>query len=383
MDKTSHIQDRMSWWEYEHFLRGVDYTIIGGGIVGLSTAIELKTARPESKVAVIDKRSAPFGASTKNAGFACFGSISEIYDDCISFGEQTCRKLIRMRWEGLSIMMSRIGKEEMLYKPTPGAEIFTTKEEREFFEAKIDWANAFVADVVRDDQCYSKNNGRFGEEIVNKFEGSLNPQRMMASLENLARRMGVVFLNGIEVQGINMEEKSIEANVGNIKYNRLILCTNGFSKTLLPEEDIRPARNQVFVTNRLPGFDLDKCYHMHKGYVYFRSYDGRLLIGGGRHLDVKGETTEELSTTREIMDYLNEIVQNFILRGVEYKIEHSWSGILGVGETKMPMVKFVDDNVLIAVRMGGMGVAIGSFIGQVAASTILAKENRSYRLYVS
>ena len=64
------MKNSLSWWEYEHFLKDTDHTIIGCGIVGLSTAIELKLAEPNCKVLVIDKKNSPLGASTKNAGFA-------------------------------------------------------------------------------------------------------------------------------------------------------------------------------------------------------------------------------------------------------------------------------------------------------------------------
>jgi len=377
------IQARLSWWEYEHFLKGVDYTIVGAGIVGLSTAIELKTASPEAKVLIIDKKRAPLGASTKNAGFACFGSISEIDDDYDSYGEEICSKLIKMRWEGLSLMKSRISANEMDYRSTPGAEIFANKEESELYQEKLSWANELVAGIVGDEQCYYKQEGRFGTEIVNKLEGSLNPQKMMAKLELIARNKGVMFLCGVHVDQIEIDKKLIKTDIGEIPYNKLILCTNGFSQKLLPQIDIEPARNQVFVTNKIPGFDLKHCYHMNKGYVYFRSYNERLLIGGGRDMDRKGETTDELGTTNLILSYLKDIVHKHIFPDQSYHIEHAWSGILGVGQTKMPMVEMLDEDVLVAIRMGGMGVAVGSFIGRVAASMILSLDNRAHRLYVS
>ena len=133
----------------------------------------------------------------------------------------------------------------------------------------------------------------------------------------------------------------------------------------------------------MSGFRLDNCYHMNKGFVYFREYDGRLLIGGGRHLDKVGETTEALETTAFIISYLSDLIRNSILPGINFEIEHSWSGILGVGDSKLPIVKKIDENVTIAVRMGGMGVAVGSYIGKVTASMILSNNNSERELYVS
>ncbi len=71
----------LSYWEHKTWLSNIDYTIIGSGIVGLSCALQLRKNHPKSKVLVLEKGVPPQGASTKNAGFACFGNISEILAD--------------------------------------------------------------------------------------------------------------------------------------------------------------------------------------------------------------------------------------------------------------------------------------------------------------
>lgn len=377
------MKDRLSWWEYECFVKDIDYTIIGGGIVGLSTAIELKKEKPDAKVLVIDKKTLPIGASTKNAGFACFGSISEILDDYNLYGEKICEKLIKMRWQGLSILKSRIPAKKMKYEPKSGAEVFESREKEQFYIKELPWVNSFISPIVESEDCFFESRGRFGFQVVNRLEGSLNPQMMMNELELTARKKGVIFLSGVEVKDIDIENKYLSTNRGGVNYNNLIVCTNGFSRSLFTEMDILPARNQVLITNRIPGFSLGHCFHMNKGYVYFREYDSRLLIGGGRDLDVNGETTDQLETTDIILSYLKNLVEEFILPGVTYNIEHSWSGILGVGDSKLPIVKKINDDAVVAIRMGGMGVAVGSFIGKVAASMIMSTSNSANQLYVS
>ena len=44
-----------------------------------------------------------------------------------------------------------------------------------------------------------------------------------------------------------------------------------------------------------------------------------------------------------------------------------WSGIMAFGETLSPIVKELSPNVYCAVRCNGMGVAIGSKIGEEVA----------------
>ena len=50
-----------------------------------------------------------------------------------------------------------------------------------------------------------------------------------------------------------------------------------------------------------------------------------------------------------------------------------WSGIMGVGKQKSSIVKHLSPNVICAVRMGGMGVAIGSLVGEEAAMLMVGK----------
>ena len=71
----------LSYWEIKNWLTNIDFTIVGSGIVGLNCALQLKQRYPTSKILILEKGILPQGASTKNAGFACFGSLSEIIDD--------------------------------------------------------------------------------------------------------------------------------------------------------------------------------------------------------------------------------------------------------------------------------------------------------------
>jgi glycine/D-amino acid oxidase-like deaminating enzyme len=90
-------------------------------------------------------------------------------------------------------------------------------------------------------------------------------------------------------------------------------------------------------------------------------------LGGGRNLDFEGETTEEQGLNPKIQDELERLLKEMILPGYTPEIEHRWSGIMGVGSEKKPIIKWVGKNILVAVRMGGMGIAIGSLVGEQAA----------------
>jgi glycine/D-amino acid oxidase-like deaminating enzyme len=107
-----------------------------------------------------------------------------------------------------------------------------------------------------------------------------------------------------------------------------------------------------------------------KGYYYFRNIGDRILFGGGRNLDFEGEATSEFGETELIQNRLEKVLKEVILPHQEFKIEHRWSGIMGLGTTKNPIVEALSENVYCGVRLGGMGVAIGSLIGNELADLI-------------
>lgn len=367
-----------SFWEKYFIESPTDITIIGSGIVGLSTAISIKSSRPELSVKILERGSSPYGASTKNAGFACFGSVSELLDDIENMGEHACMEVVKMRWDGLHKLKSRVSESVMKYQNVGGTELFRYQDAE--LEAKcldqMSYCNELMSDHLLISQCYTIQKNNLLESfdytaIFNQYEGTINPVWMMNELTRQAISLGVNIINGIKVENINIPEHTITASDNLlIHYNKLIVCTNGFAAQLLPELPVVPARNQVLITTPIAGLDLPSAYHVDKGYIYFRQYEGRILLGGGRNMDSATESTSEFGNTEVIRSYLLNVLET-IHPGASEKVEHWWSGILGVGESKFPICTWAHEDVLVGVRLGGMGVAIGSFLGEKLAAEVI------------
>lgn len=77
-----------------------------------------------------------------------------------------------------------------------------------------------------------------------------------------------------------------------------------------------------------------------------------------------------MTQTALIQNKLEELLKTTILPGSDFEVDYSWSGIMGVGSQKKPIVKQLSDNVFCGVRLGGMGIAIGSTIGKELAQLI-------------
>jgi glycine/D-amino acid oxidase-like deaminating enzyme len=94
------------------------------------------------------------------------------------------------------------------------------------------------------------------------------------------------------------------------------------------------------------------------------------LFGGGRNLDFEGEETTHFGETQLIQNKLEQLLTEVILPNTPYAIARRWSGIMGLGPQKRPIVKQLSDNVSCGVRLGGMGIAIGSSVGKQLAELI-------------
>ncbi len=241
---------------------------------------------------------------------------------------------------------------------------------------KLPFINDILRPLFRSD-VFEKNVDRFGFQnikeytIFNPFEAQIDTGNMMQALLKLAYQNGILILNNQTVNNFTDNGNSVEIEVNDYTFSskKLLFATNGFAGELTQGE-VKPARAQVLITEPIPNLDIKGTFHLDRGYYYFRNINDRILFGGGRNLDFEGETTTSLQQTELIQNKLEELLKTVILPQTESKVAHRWSGIMGVGAHKSPIVRSLSNNVYCGVRMGGMGVAIGSLIGQELADLI-------------
>ncbi|MCB0409582.1 MAG: FAD-binding oxidoreductase [Flavobacteriales bacterium] len=374
------MESRFSYWENNTFFNNIDLLVIGSGIVGLNAALNYKTTYPKHKVIVIERGVLPNGASTKNAGFACFGSPSELLDDLKTSSEDNVFALVEKRWKGLQELRTLIGDENLDFQNNFGLELFTENNTELYQECvnKIDYLNQQTSKITGPN-TYSIVSNSYGFHkisgiIKNQYEGQIDSGKMMSKLTQLVIEKGIHIINNTSVDSIhdNGNEVEVEINTnttGILKPKKVIVATNGFAKSLL-NLDVEPARAQVLITKPIENLPFKGTFHYDKGYYYFRNIHNRVLFGGGRNLDFKGENTTEIKTTELIIDELKRLLKEVILPSTPFEVDYTWAGIMGVGNTKESIVKHYSENIVCAVRMGGMGVAIGSLIGKEAAELL-------------
>ncbi|HEY8967637.1 MAG TPA: FAD-dependent oxidoreductase, partial [Puia sp.] len=202
--------------------------------------------------------------------------------------------------------------------------------------------------------------------------------RLCQALLKLVQSMGVTVLNNIEIRGFDRTDSHLQLHTNlplSFTTSQLLVCTNAFARQLLPQLDIIPARGQVLVTSPIEGLPFKGTFHYDEGFYYFRNLGNRVLLGGARNKAFEAETTEQMTTTTQIQDELERFLKDVILPGRSYTIDHRWSGIMGMGGEKMPIVQAVDKQICCAVRMSGMGVALAPIVGEKVARLMTGKDS--------
>lgn len=375
----------LSWWEYQDAYHNTDLCIVGAGIVGLSTALFYAQQRPKAKIVVLESGNRPSGASLRNAGFACFGSVGEIADDLKHSSLEATIALIGARRRGLALLRKIHGDKALSLDACGGYELFFS-EEKEAAEQALDLlprlnqslleAGVFTKElyrIVRPSNWPQNTFKGLHLAIFHAEEAALNPVHLWQSLLHKCLSLGVRYQPGVALTALPEAEegKGYLCSCSGVEFRtrRLVMATNAFAHHFLPNQ-VQPARAQVLVSAPL-GRDLPRgTFHHHKGYNYFRFVEGRLLLGGGRHLNPQAEENLEANTSEEIQHYLQTFAQEKL--GIEeLQIAHRWSGFMGLGNAKMPKLEKDEEGRVWAVRLGGMGVALGTEMGQRAAALCL------------
>jgi gamma-glutamylputrescine oxidase len=191
-------KNTFSYWERTAFIDNADVIIIGSGLVGLSAALHLKKKQPALKVIVLERGFLPTGASTKNAGFACFGTVSEQLAALKHSSPDEVLRMVDYKWRGLQRLRDNLGDAHIDYYQHGGYELFSADEteKADYYISQIDNLNQLLKPAIGSENIYAVADDKiagFGFDnvsrmIYNPFEGQIHTGKMMRALLNKVYR---------------------------------------------------------------------------------------------------------------------------------------------------------------------------------------------------
>jgi gamma-glutamylputrescine oxidase len=375
----------ISIWEKEAFFAPQDVVIVGSGFAGLWSAFFLKKKYPKLQLTLLDRGRIPAGASTRNAGFACFGSVSELMYDIQTMGLDKTLALVAMRHKGLERIQKYFDETAIDFEMSGGYELFdhAANAVTANLDENIAYLNSLLREITGSKNTYKSAPGKiekFGfagvqHLVKNNFEGTLHSGKLVRALQHRVQSMGVAVYQGVSVKSFREDGSGIAVIAEDLPpfpTRQVLVCTNAFARELLPRASVVPARGQVLLTSPIEGLPWKGSFHFDEGFYYFRNLGNRVLLGGARNKDMENEETFSMTTSGLIQAELERFLSEVVLPNHKdrYAIEMRWSGIMGMGADKMPVVQEVQPNIFCLVGLGGMGVALAPVAGQMAAEML-------------
>ena len=365
-----------------------DAVVVGAGLVGLGAATRLAQARPQWRVALLEAGARLANASTRNAGFACFGTAGEVLDELRTSSAEQARARLEARYRGLQHLLATLGPEAMGYEPCGGYELFERAEAHAAAVAFLPTLNGWLAPLSGRAQVYAPTvvNGLLA--IANPLEGAVDSGALLQAAVERALAAGVRLHLGAAVAARAPGGLRLHSGAA-VSSPRVLLCTNAHTATLAPSA-VAPGRGYVWVSPPLPGslsgsWPWRGTFHLEAGYVYFRHLDTaqgpRLLLGGARHLALEEERSLEPAVNARIRRYLRDFAVRVLGlppaladdTDAEAAGGAEWVGIMGFAGGEGPELRRVAPGQWVAAGLGGMGVARGLAYGAEAADALLAE----------
>jgi glycine/D-amino acid oxidase-like deaminating enzyme len=195
----------------------------------------------------------------------------------------------------------------------------------------------------------------------NGYRGQIHPIKLVASLAAIALSLNpsdqIQIHTNTPVLSFNtksdLEFVELNTSKGILQTKYLVLATNGFTRTLVPElsEIIVPTRGQCVTTNALDivlNANVVEDYDDGCGvYAIQRASDGRIVLGGYRH-SVPG-CESGIDDNSQVNPVIHEKLTAWLgssphlkqLRG-KAEIEYDWTGIMAFTPDENPLVGPLD-----------------------------------------
>jgi glycine/D-amino acid oxidase-like deaminating enzyme len=330
--------------------KGVDLVVVGGGVAGVSAALEAE--RQGMRALVVERSHVASGASGRNAGFLMRG-MAENYAVAIEqYGRDRARAAWRLSEDNLNDLVTLGAGELRSFQKIPS--VLLALDEREEAQLRESLAllreDGFDALWVNDgaDAAWTSGIARGG--LVNPHDGAVNPIELLHWLSGKLREP---VREGVEVASVEPKEKSVRVrtSAGDVEAERVLFCTNAYVGEMLPSlrEVVRPRRGQM-LSIRLKQNDesawkrLDASYYLNFGHEYVRqTFDGTVVLGGFRWKQAERETGYEDYPPPDLQRELESLAQTMFSDEGEsahdsFEVLARWSGVMGFSPDGMPLV---------------------------------------------
>jgi glycine/D-amino acid oxidase-like deaminating enzyme len=364
-----------------------DVAVIGGGYTGLSAARSL--ARGGASVAVLEKHTLGFGASSRNGGQVLTGLKLGADALLARFGPERARALFKTSLDAIHFVEQLVATERIecgfvrcghLDAACKPSHLKRFERERDVLEREFGHA---VRLVPRAEQRAELGSSYYHGLLLDERSAALQPARYLRGLAQAAARAGAGLHEHAPAERLERVPGGFRVSTprGTLAARDVLVATNGYTDSALPAlrrrvvpvgsfivatRPLSQAQASAVLPRRRVAFDSRRFLH------YFRlSSDERLVFGGrAQFTPASGRSTRR---SAEILK--RELAQVFPeLAGVG--IEYAWSGNVCFTPDLLPRAGRLD-GVHYALGYAGHGVAMATWLGDAMADAMLGRADRN------
>lgn len=367
-----------------------DVVVIGGGVVGLSTAYWL--TRMGRRPLVLEAGHLAGRASGRNAGFLLTGSPEPFTRLAQKVGRDAALGFWELSRENRELLRSELldsGTIDCAFQPEGswlavvdgGHDLEELRESGEQLAAEgfdIEWRKGAR---VRE----ASGSPRISGGLFQPRDGGLDPVRLcrgIAQAGGFAVRTGA-WVHRIEPAaggGEGGDRLEVVADGGSVTTDRVVVALNAYAPALLPwlAGKIRPVRGQMLALAPAAGGErvMRGVWYLNHGFEYVRELpDGTVLVGGTRRAAERAEIGYLEHPTATVQGSLDDFVHNVYPGLAERRVVHRWAGVMGFTDSGLPLAGEAPGlpQMVYAAGFTGHGMSLGFATGRWLAKRVLGE----------
>jgi gamma-glutamylputrescine oxidase len=368
-------------------LVAADVAIVGGGLAGLTAALDL--ARSGRSVVVLDAERVGWGASGRNGGFVGPGYATSHANIARMVGGEKAKALHRLSIEGVRIVEENIdslaasdnkrvyGKMSVLrYHDPEGLARQCEMMQREFGYHLDVMPTDAVRTVLRSPKYYQA----LHDPACFHFH-PLNYARALARA--IEANGGRIFEKSRVTEcSLNGAEKAVRTARGEVRARDVVLAGGGYTDNLVPRlrRSILPIATYVLLTEAAPERIAEAVRTPMAISDNRRAGDYYRLVDEGQRLLWGGRITTRTTEPRRLAEMMQKTMVSTYPQLGGVRVETAWSGLMGYARHLMPLIGQLRPGVWYVFGFGGRGMNTTAIGGRVIAEGILGQSDR-YRLY--